>query len=173
MHASGGIAGLERQALAGPVAWFDRLGAEAIVDVAAEGLDIKIRRGLAGEIQLNVAADGLTVNLRIGSGAQRCGKAAGYALESSVRHSPQGQPHIAADGRSLDIGIPAGQHDATADGLHLDPLRRHRRKMNIAAHIIGAQVPAAVAAEYARAYHELLAGREAELLAASRPGQNM
>ena len=45
--------------------------------------------------------------------------------------------------RGLDIGIAAGQHDIAADGLDLDPLGRRRREVNIAAHIIGAQVPAA------------------------------
>ncbi len=67
MHASGGVAGFERQALAGSVPWFDRLWAEAIVDIAAERLYVEIRGRLGGEIQLDVAAHGLTVNLRIGA----------------------------------------------------------------------------------------------------------
>ena len=128
---------------------FLRLRPEAIFYIAAKGSHIEVRRGLAGEIQLDVAAHGLTINLRIGGRCQCCGNGAGDSPEASPGHSPQGQVRVAADGIGFDIGIAAGQHDAAADRLRLDPLCRHRREVNIAAHIVRAQVATAVAADIA------------------------
>src|ERR1700733_9677083 len=149
MNPGGGVAGLERQAFAGTVPRFHRLWTEAIIDIAAERLYVEVRGGLAGKIQPDVAAHGLAVNLRVGSRRELCGNIARHGLESRARYGPERQACIAADGTGLDVGIPTGQHDIAADGLDLDPLGPHRRKMNIAAHVIGAQVSAALAADIA------------------------
>ena len=107
MYAGRGLAGLECQALAGTVSGFDRLWAEAIVDIAAQGLHIVVRRGLACEVQSDVPAHGFTVELRIGGSRERRGNGAGYGLESGAGHRSQRQTRVAAHGGDLSLGIAA------------------------------------------------------------------
>ena len=155
MNPGGGVAGLERQSFAGTMPRFYRLWTEAIIDIAAERLHVEVRGRLAGKIQPDVAAHGLAINLRIGSRRELCGNISGHGLETSARYCSERQVRIAADGTGLDVGIPAGQHDIAADGLDLNPLGPHRRKMNISAHVIGAQVYAALAADFSAARPQL------------------
>src|SRR5882757_1263852 len=102
---------------------FGRFRSEAIVDIAADRLDIKISRRLAGKVQLYIAAHGLALDLRIRRGRESRGKFAGYRLEPRARYGAESQMRIAAHRGCFDVCISAGQYYIAADGFHLDHLR--------------------------------------------------
>src|ERR1700730_10972273 len=149
VHARAAIPCFERQTCTGSVPRFVRLGSETIVDIAADGLDIKIRLRRTCKLQLDIAAHGFTFHLRVRRRCEGRRNIPGNGFESSSRHGSEREVRRAAHRSRFDLCSFAGEHNVAADGLDLDELRGLHIQVNIAADRIGMHIAPALAANIA------------------------
>src|SRR5271156_4609181 len=106
-HARLALTVRELETLAGPVVGLLRLGAKAVVDVAAEGLNVEVGGGCGRKVKVHISADRLSVELRVGRKREMRGEIARDAVEPAAGDRGEIDFRIAAHGLNLDLARPA------------------------------------------------------------------
>src|SRR5580700_10182743 len=106
-HARLALAALELEALARPVVGLLRLGAEAVVDVAAEGFNVEVGGGCGRKVEVHISADRLSVELRVGREREVRGEITRDTVEPAARERGEIDFRIAGHRLNLDLARPA------------------------------------------------------------------
>src|SRR5207344_1300383 len=129
------LAVAEIQAAARPVLLFDRLGSDAVLDVAAKGLHVKVRIGERREVDAEIAADRCGLEL---PGCGQCCRGdadvSGYGFKVRARYRAEGHQGVAADRIALHGAVRTGDADIATYGLELRVVAVMRGQVHVAAH---------------------------------------
>ena len=148
-HASLPIAASERQARSQTIARLDRFRSEAVVDAAAEGLHVEIRRRHGRKVEPDRTADRFSFELCAGREREAGGQLAGDAFEPAAGKRTEIDFRVAAHRRYFDFTGAARELNVAVDGFHLDRVRTARRHPHAAAHRARTQIAAGIAAHIA------------------------
>src|ERR1700733_7006699 len=143
------LAVLELEALAGPIVGLLRLGAEAIVDVAAEGLNVEVGGGCGRKVEAQISAHRLSVELRVGREREMRGEIARDAVEAAARERGEIDFHVTAHRLDLDLARPALELDVAVDGPPLGRLRAARSQADGTGRRVDGEIAADLAADVA------------------------